>query len=602
MISQVSEPKMHVIRWILVVGWLVLIVSLFYDPISHHLSDPNNLLSPFRDRIISQASLPDECVKVQGECLTETPYPMGARFFWGMIVPSAILIVLLFGHETWRRICPLYFLSQIPRALGLQPLLSIEQNRWLVHNHLYVQFVLLFIGLNCRILFINSARLVFGCFLLFTIFSAITIVFLYGGRSWCHYVCPFGMVQMVFTGPRGLLDSQAHKATPRSITQSMCRTVDSTTGQEKSACINCKSPCLDIDAEKAYWEHLTKPGRRLVQYGYLGLVSGYFIYYYLYAGNFNYYFSGAWTHEENQLATLLKPGFYLLNQPIPLPKLVAVPLTLAFFVVISCWIGTRSEKALFSYLRKRNPNIKRQQVLHQVFSLCTFIAFNGFFIYGGRPEILRLPFLVQVTFNALIVLISTLWLYQTWGRSSEQYNKESLAHKLRRQLKKLSLDFSQFLEGRSFDELNSDELYVLATVLPGATRQQYYGVYKGILQEALSEKRFEPNISKEALQQLRHKLHLGDEEHERILAEIIQENPNLLHSVTPKSSKLGLARTELRAERNDNSSQLGIKPVPKNYLHKALTQIKHIRDKKTQNYSQDTPTKIKNIGDKTNQN
>ena len=27
----------------------------------------------------------------------------------------------------------------------------------------------------------------------------------YGGRSWCHYVCPFGMVQMVLTGPRGLL-------------------------------------------------------------------------------------------------------------------------------------------------------------------------------------------------------------------------------------------------------------------------------------------------------------------------------------------------------------------------------------------------------------
>ncbi len=233
MISQVSEPKMHVIRWVLVVGWLLLIVSLFYDPISHHLSDPNNLYSPFRDRVISQALLPDECVKVQGVCLTETPYPMGTRFFWGMIVPSAIAIVLVFGHETWRRICPLYFLSQIPRALGLQPLLNIDKNRWLVNNHLYVQFALLFIGLNCRILFINSARPVFGCFLIFTILSAITVVFLYGGSSWCHYVCPFGIVQMVFTGPRGLLDSQAPKAPPRSITQSMCRTVDSTTGIEK---------------------------------------------------------------------------------------------------------------------------------------------------------------------------------------------------------------------------------------------------------------------------------------------------------------------------------------------------------------------------------
>lgn len=370
---------MHFIRWVLVVGWLLLIFSLFYDPISHHLSDPNNLVSPFRDRVISLAEVPTRCVKVQGECLKETPYPMGTRIFWGMVVPSAIMIVLLFGHETWRRICPLYFLSQIPRALGLQPRLNIHQNRWLVNNHLYLQFALLFIGLNCRILFINSARVFFGCFLLFTILSAITIVFLYGGRSWCHYVCPFGVVQMIFTGPRGLLDSQAHKTQPRSITQSMCRTVDSKTSQEKSACINCKSACLDIDAEKAYWQDLTKPGRRFVQYGYLGLVSGYLIYYYLYAGNFNYYFSGAWTHEEDQLATLLKPGFYILDKSIPIPKLVAVPLTLAFFVGMFYLIGNKSEKAFFSYLRRRNPKIDRQQVLHRVFSLFTFVAFNTFF-------------------------------------------------------------------------------------------------------------------------------------------------------------------------------------------------------------------------------
>lgn len=595
MISQVSEQKMRLIRWVLVVGWLLLIFSLFYDPISHHLSDPNNLFSPFRDRLIAQASLPEQCVRVQGECLAETPYPMATRFFWGMIVPCAILIVLLFGHETWRRICPLYFLSQIPRGLGFKPRLNIDRNRWLVQNHLYVQFALLFIGLNLRILLINSARLVFGCFLLFTIFSAITIVFLYGGRSWCHYVCPFGIVQMVFTGPRGLLDSQAHQAPPRTITQSMCRTVDSATGREKSACINCKSPCMDIDAEKAYWEHLNQPGRKLVQYGYLGLVSGYFIYYYLYAGNFNYYFSGAWTHEENQLATLFKPGFYLFSQPINIPKIVAVPLTLAFCVGLSCWIMTRVEKALFSYFRKLDPNIDHQQVLHRVFSLCTFIAFNTFFIYGGRPEILRLPFLGQLIFNALIILISTLWLDRTWDRSEEEYHKESLANKLRRQLKKLSFNFSQLLQGRSLDELNSHELYLLASVLPNATRQEYYRIYKGILEEALSEKRVQPNTSKEALQQLRQKLQLQEKEHYRALTEIIQENPQILNVAPPKNSEFGLARTKLRAMGKDKSRKLGTKAIRKNSLHQAITKLKSFKNHQTNNFSQHTPTKIKQV-------
>ena len=574
MLNQVSEPKMHVIRWVLVIGWLVLITSLFYDPISSYLTAPDNLASPFRDRFVELAQLPTQCVQVQGECLPETPYPIGTRIFWGMIVPSVIAIVFVLGHEAWRRICPLYFLSQIPRALGLKPRLSIEQNSWLVRNHLYVQFALLFIGLNCRILLINSARIVFGCFLLLTILSAITVVFLYGGRSWCHYVCPFGVVQMVFTGTRGLLDSQAHQAPPSSLTQSMCRTVDPTTGKEVTTCINCKSACLDIDAEKSYWQDLNKPGRRLVQYGYLGLVSAYFIYYYLYAGNFDYYFSGVWTHEENQLATLFDPGFYLFEHSIAIPKLIATPLTLAFFVGLCCLIGHKSEKALFSYFRRRNPEIKRQQVLHRVFSVCTFMAFNTFFIYGGRPEILRLPWLVQQTFNAAIISVSSVWLYRTWRRSYQEYKKEGLADKLRRQLKKLSLDLLEFLEGRSIDELNPDELYVLATVLPDATQQSHKQVYRGILQEALQERLFKPDLSQEALQQLRSKLKLGAAEHDRLLAEIIQENSNLLDSVTPQSSRLGLARTKLKSGRNKSSSQ-----SMKKSLSKALTQIKSGRDR-----------------------
>ena len=46
------------------------------------------------------------------------------------------------------------------------------------------------------------------------------VVFLYGGRSWCHYFCPFGIAQMVFTGPRGLLGSEAYKVSYNHIPQS----------------------------------------------------------------------------------------------------------------------------------------------------------------------------------------------------------------------------------------------------------------------------------------------------------------------------------------------------------------------------------------------
>ncbi|NEO79552.1 MAG: 4Fe-4S binding protein [Moorea sp. SIO4G3] len=523
MLSKVPEQSWHRVRLVLAISWLILIFSLFYDPISHNLTDPDHLFSLFRDPMLTR----DPCVQVQGVCLDEKPYALGARLFWGMIVPSAIMIVLVFGHETWRRICPLYFLSQIPRGLGLQPKRDISKNSWLVRNHLYVQFAILFIGLNCRILFVNSERLLLGLFLSLTIVSAMMMVFLYGGRSWCHYVCPFGIVQMVFIGPRGLLGTDAHNTPPKTITQSMCRTVDYTTGIEKSACISCKSPCMDIDSEKAYWQQLTKPGRKLVQYGYLGLVIGYFLYSWLYAGNFDYYMSGAWAYQENQLGSLFKPGFYIMNHPIGIPKLVATPLTFLVFVVLSCVICTKLEKLYKAALWRKNKSITHEQVLHRVFSICTFIAFNFFFIYGGRPEINRFPVLVQFLFQSVVILVSSLWLYRTWGRSSQQYTQESLADKLRRQLKKLPLDFSEFLEGRSVDELKPEELHILAKTLPGANQQYRLGVYKGVLREAIQSGHVNSASSLEVLQQIRDELGIKDQQHYQILEELGKEQENL---------------------------------------------------------------------------
>ena len=520
MLSKVSEKRMHTIRWILVIGWLLLIFSLFYDPITHHLTNPENYLSPFRDEL--------KPVLVQGKYLQGEAYPIGARVFWGMVVPSAIMIVLVFGHETWRRICPLYFLSQIPRALGLKPRLNINKNTWLTRNHFYLQFCLFFIGINFRILFVNSARLALGFFLLSAIATSITVIFLYGGRSWCHYVCPFGVVQTVFTGPRGLLGSNATETPAPSIPQSMCRTVD-TKNQEKSACVGCKSACMDIDSEKSYWNDLDKPGRRFVQYGYLGLVIGYFLYYWLYAGNLDYYFSGAWTHEENQLSTLWNPGFYLFNQPINIPKIIAAPLTLAICAGLSNWILSKVEKTYRGYLKRRNPNINSQQVFHRMLTICTFLAFNSFFIYGGRPELLRLPRPAQLLFNALVVIVSTIWLVRTWGRSFEKYQRESLAASFRSKLSKISVDISQFLKGRSLKDLSSEELFTLDSVLQNFQKTDRLQTYKSILQEGLTLDNFTSADSLEVLQEIRSHLGLSEEEHYKVLSEISSEEPFLLY-------------------------------------------------------------------------
>jgi hypothetical protein len=534
MVNNISERQMHRVRWLLTVGWLLLITLLIYDPISPWLTEPHNTLSPFRED-------PNICIKLQRICLEEQPHSIAAQIFWAAIVPLAIIILLVFGHELWRRICPLSFVSQLPRALGIQRkhrqfepqtgkiryfLAKVKKNSWLARNYLYFQFGLLYLGLCARILFINTVGWVLGVFLLLTICLAIVVGYLYDGKSWCNYFCPMAPVQKIYGEPRGLLTSNAHESPNKTITQSMCRIIDSE-DKEQSACVACQTPCIDIDAERTYWDGIKQPDRKLIYYGYIGLVFSFYFYYYLYAGNWDYYFSGSWTHEENLLNTLFNPGFYLFDTPIPIPKLVATPLTLGFFTWGSYWLGLKLEKAYKAYLRRTNQNISPEIIQHRLFTFSTFFVFNLFFLWGGRPTLRLLPYSLQYLFNIFVVLVSTLWLYRTWGRSPELYSRESLASRFRKQLSKLQLDVAKFLEGRSLDELDPNEIYVLAKILPGFTQEKRLQAYKGVLKEALEEGYVNSSSSLEVLQQMRMELNMSDRDHEQILTELGVENPNL---------------------------------------------------------------------------
>ncbi|MGF1481629.1 MAG: calcium-binding protein [Cyanophyceae cyanobacterium] len=520
MFNNVSEQTMHRVRWLLTLGWLLLIAVQFYDPLSPWLTDPSNNLSPLRLET-------GVCVKVQGVCLVEQPYPVGARLFWATIVPCSIIILLVFGHELWRRICPLSFVSQLPRALGIQRRsrkAKIKQNSWLGRNYLYFQFALFYLGLCVRILFVNTVGWALGSFLLLTISAAILVGYLYEGKSWCNYFCPMAPVQKIYSEPGGLLTSAAHTNRSQTITQSMCRVVD-TDGKEQSACVACQTPCIDIDAERTYWDSINRPDRQLLSYGYIGLVFSFYFYYYLYAGNWDYYFSGAWTHEEKLLSNLFAPGFYLFETPIPIPKLVAVPLTLGGFGVGSYWLGLQGERLYKIYLRRRGK-YSQELLRHRMFTLATAFVFNLFFWFGGRPMIRLLPPTLQTLFTVICAVLSGLWLSYTWKRSPEQYQREKLADLLRRQLGKLHLS-AEYLEGRSLDQLDANEIYILAKVLPRFTKAQRFQAYKGVLQEALEEGYVQSASSLEVLKQLRLELDMSDRDHQTLLTELGIEEPSL---------------------------------------------------------------------------
>ena len=531
--SRLREIRMHWVRWLLTTGWLLIIGSLFFDPFTARFTSAEHPWSPLR--------LPGTCVEVQGRCLVEAPYPLGTTIFWGAVVPAGIFILLVFGHELWRRICPLSFLSQIPRALGwqrqtqkrnpksgeLRPQLArVPPDSWLARHYPALQFGWLFVGLCGRILFFNADRLVLAGWLLFTIAAAVAVGWLYGGKAWCQYFCPMAPVQAIYSTPGGLLGSRAHMSdTP--ITQSMCRTLDGG-GEEQSACVACQKPCIDIDAERMYWDRLQSPAFSFERYGYVGLVVGYFLYYYLYAGNWDYYFSGAWVRQSDQLAQLLSPGLFLFGQPIPLPRLVAVPLVLGLFT----WLGWLGGRAIEAWMRRRarrqGSEPDKTLIRHRVFLAATFLVFNVFFMFAGRPLLLLTPVWVQYLFDMALVATSSLWLVRNWHRSPALYSRENLAERFRKQLAKLSLNLGRFLEGRSLSDLNPDELYVLARVLPEFGNDQRHEAYKGVVRDALAEGYVNIASSLDVLRRMRQELGISDDEHRLLLEELGVEDPSLL--------------------------------------------------------------------------
>lgn len=563
MFGRISERAVRIVRWALVGGWLVLIASLLFDPVSARLTAPGTTSSPFRlnrsaaaalasDRYrcpvvdaqgtVDWAGLPQgtcdpRCASVRGRCLIQRPYALGARVFWTMILPLVPLFLMVFGHEAWRRICPLSALMQIPRLLGVgrretatDPRSGKTESRvrlvkaggFLAKYFWFVQFGLLWLGLSFRLLFINSDRISLAVFFSSVIVAAIAVGYLFGGKTWCHYLCPISPVQKFYTEPRGLFESKGHLgAVPggSTLTQSACRRTDAS-GKEHSTCVACRAPCPDIDLERQYWRDLQTTGRRFFYYGYLGLVLGFYCYYRLYAGNWEYYFTGAWTHDESQLATLLSPGWFLFGQAIGVPKLVAAPATLALFILAAYGCGRLVELVYGAWSERTGRPLALADLRHRVFALFTFATFNVFYGFAGRPNVALLPPFLRASVDAILVVTSTAWLVTRFARTLDEYERESIAGSLRRQLVQLRLDTPRLFHGRSLNHLRTDEIYALGRVLPELTASQGRTAYRETLRDAVASGHARSAAARDVLKSVRQQLKISEDDHTAVISEL----------------------------------------------------------------------------------
>jgi hypothetical protein len=460
---------MRGVRVTLLLGWFLIILSLFYDPLTPWLTDPDNLASPFRIH-------PEAPTLVQGVPLPLAPYPMTSRIFWSMVVPLVPIALMLFGHETWRRICPISFVGQIPRILGWQRKTSvlirsagrvdrvialIPSSAWLRRNQYTVQFWMLALGVLGRILFYNSDRLSLAAAFATIMILALAVGLLYGGKTWCNYFCPLAVIQATYTGPGGLLDSKAHLVTA-TIAQSMCRAPGAT--GDASTCVGCNANCPDVDLENSYWRRVESDSKRFMYYGLFGLIVAFYSYYYVYSGNWDYYMSGVWTHEPGQLATLLGPGFYFDGQAIAIPKIIAAPLYFLFWIFFSYGFFVLVER-LYAFA---SPSLPKALLRHRMLTVTAFLSFNVFYFFAGRPNILLMQPWAIKAIDLGIDAVSIAWLIRSLSREAEMYRRESLAGKWRQQLARMGFRAEEALEGQSLDQLSADEVYVLAKTLPNS--------------------------------------------------------------------------------------------------------------------------------------
>ncbi len=523
MFSSVSERKMLSVRGFLLAAWLILIGSLFWDPWSESLTRPDNLLSPFR--------VTNHEVVVQDHTLTAAPYSLGARIFWTMAVPIVPLFLMVFGHEAWRRICPLSLASQIPGYAGFRRFRSkldrrtglisrkiplISPTGWLARHTWYVQFGMLFSGVTVRLLIINTDRHAMGVVLLGVIFAAMLTGFLWGGKTWCNYFCPANIVQKIYTEPGGILESAPHY-TRTALPQSMCRK-PSPKG-DVSACVACTANCGDIDLQRSYWTGVLDPQRRNVYYMFFGLILGFYGFYFLYSGNWDYYFSGIWTHEDGVAGKILAPGLFLLGQVVNVPKIIVAPGTLAVCCALSLGLG-RGLEGIYRRYRSKKDSLSDKLIVHHCLSVSAWASINAFYLFGGRPNILLLPALGGRVVDIAIVALTTIWLRQALHQTPTRYQQESMASGLLAELKKLKINVGKFLEGRKLENLRADEVYLLTKVLPGFSQHQKLDAYRKILDEAVSNGATASSASLKLLQEFRLQMNITEEEHVKLLEEL----------------------------------------------------------------------------------
>ncbi len=329
--------------------------------------------------------------------------PHGNRVVWTVAIAALPMFWTVAGYHVWRRICPLAVVGQTGRLLGRPGTRKVGE--WIASNYVLVQLGLMIACLTLRLVATNGSDAWLAGFLGGIAACALVTSFIYGGKTWCNFLCPIGMVEKIHTEP----------------SRSAIAAADSLTSQ-CAPCVACKRHCPDIDLEQGYLKDAGDAPRRIAYFAWPGIVVGFYVYFYLVSGGWDYYFSGAWAYER---APQLGPGLWFATS---VPRIVAAPLTLVAFGAASYALFAAIEAMARSAWRRGHPSATDDtrapayaRIRHVMLAVAGFVAFNAFYVFAGEPTLRELPVWVVASWNVAVAIASTAMLIRRIGGREHRY-------------------------------------------------------------------------------------------------------------------------------------------------------------------------------------
>lgn len=417
------------------------------------------------------------------------------RVFWTVAIACLPLFFVIAGYHRWRRICPLAFVAQLPVRSGRGG--RRRAGKWLQAHAYHLSFGMLFVSLWFRLVATNGDGYVLAAFIAVLSLAALITDATFTGKTWCNYVCPISFVEKIYTEPRNL----------RTIPNSQCQ-----------KCTACKPACPDINEENSYWKEIVAPAKRHVYFGFPGLVLAFYVYYFLQAGSWEYYFGGGWTNQLGLIRTAFLPGtdahtagFFFWPA---VPRAVAAALTLGTGATISFVLFSALERPVGAWLTRSGRVADATGVRHVMFTVAAFTAFITFYTFAGAPTLRLVPGLPHI-FQILVATTATLFLVRRFRRKHASFVEETLARQII-----AKWPWSDTPPPRDLRE--AFLVHRIRSQSHEEARDRALELYKEAVRETVNSGIIS-RLEVHHLETIRDQMHISQADHERVMAELADE-------------------------------------------------------------------------------